>query len=623
MKKFILISILLFLLVLPSTAATNFPYGNFNIKMPPLEEAYPGMGSYYSTLSKGIGSLMWNPALLSYMPTAGAQLSLSGSSKNYTINSNRIIDDVTFEADVIGNFTGAVYFDIPSQATSVSTREIIGHYNYATETTGITYQQAMRINDWLAAGVIYRGPVEGNFDIVGDFPTTVKYELNMSGSSLEGTPLWVDANNRISYSYELPGGTTVTSTSATPVWNGFVTQEASLPLTSYMELRNNVTVNSDITAAIAGKVKNLSFGVNMTPIAGELNIDNAFRTVVNQDATDITVYAPNFDADSSEAIADWFSDPSKYGTSTGYDGNISQTPAGQSIVDAKYRGFYSASAMRIDLGATLDVTKYLRIGLAYENFNGASLNFSGTGRSTYVQTRVGSAEFSNIIDPCQDESPGFFKDTFEPLDGTEDYSLEPTKNFQLPQRMRVGLALVEPIVIAIDYEKQLNPIRYWAADENGDYGIVEISDINMVRVGVDLNVIKGGTTLLLKPTVTGIDAETTNSINRAFKYGALPLKIDLGSTTNLSGWKTDSYVGLNMMSIFDMLQFNTLSSDLSKMLYYGISVTKNFWTIGYLATVDTIGSAAGYYEAKDLDPAKEFNYEDVKWITTWQITYRF
>lgn len=623
MKKFILASVLLVLLILPSQAAINFPYGNFNIKMPPLEETYPGMGSYYSTLSRGIGSLMWNPALLSYISTAEVTFSLSGSSKNYTINNTRLVEDATFEADIIGNFTGAVYFDYPSQAISPQTREVTGHYNYATETTGITYQQAMKINDWLTAGVIYRGPVESNFNIVGDFPTTIKYELNMSGSSLEGVPLWVDNNNRMSYSYQLPNGTEVTSTSATPVWDGFVTQEAALPLTSYTELRNNVTVNSDITASIAGKLQKLSFGVNMTPIGGEINIDNAFRTVVNQDATDIVVYSPDFDTNSSEAIADWFSDSSKYGTQSGYKGKVSQTPAGQAVVDAKYRGFYSASTMRMDLGASYDITEYLRMGIAYENFNAASLNFSGAGRSTYVQSRIGSAEFSNIIDPAQNDSPGFFKDTFEPVDGTEDYALEPNKNYQLPQRMRVGFAFVKPIVIAIDYEKQLNPIRYWAQDDSGDYGVVEISDINMVRVGIDLNIIKGGTTLLLKPTVTGLDSEATDSINRAFKFGAVPLKIDLGSTLNLWNWKTDAYLGFNAMSLIDILQFNTLSSDLSKMLYYGLSVTRNYWTVSYLATMDTLGSAAGYYEAREQDSTKEFKYEDVKWITTWQITYRF
>jgi len=570
---------------------------------------------------------MWNPASLTNIGTTEASFSILGSTNSEKFNKTFSVQDITFEADVSGTsnaFTGGFYFDVPAKATSKQTREAIGQYTVMTESSGITYQQALRLNDWLTAGVIYRGPIDADLNIVGDFPTTVKYTLDMTGASLEGTGMWFDANNKISYNYTIPGtSTTVTSTSASAVWNNFITQEAVVPLTSYAEFRNNVTVDSNLTACLAGKFNNLSVGVNMTPIAAEMNIDNALRTIVNAGTADITLYTPDFDTNSSESIAQWFSDSSKYGASAGYKTKISKVPDGESVADGKYRGFYTASAMRMDLGASYDVSDYLRIGLAYENINAASLNFSGAGRSTYAQTRLGTVEFSDVLDPAQNKLPAFFKDTFSVVEGTEGYYLEPTKNYNLPQKLRMGMAIIKPIVIAIDYETQLNPIKYFAQDVNGDYNEVKISNINMIRIGMDFYFIKAGTTLLLRPSFSGIDANTQSNINKAFKYGALPLKIDLGSTWNLWGFVTDSYVGFNAMSILDILQFNTLSTDLSKLLYYGIAVNKSFWTVSYLANIDPGATGAAYYAAKETNSNKSFEYGDIKWISTLQITYRF
>lgn len=627
-KKLILVFCCLFVLILPAAAATDvdFPYGEFKIKSPPLEDPYPGIGSYYSTVSKGIGTILWNPAALVNIGTTEAMLGISGASALEKFDKLFNIKDTTFEADVsgAGSFTGAAHFDTPANSTSVRTREVMGHYNYLTESGGITYQQALRLNDWLSAGIIYRGPVESSLNVVGDFPTTIKYNLSMSGASLEGAPMWFDANNRISYSYTIPGTTTtVTSTSATPVWNSFITQEATLPLTSFAEFRNNISVDSDFTACLAGKVKGVSIGLNLTPIGAEMKIDNSLRTIVNSGAADITIYNPNIDMNSAEAIANWFYNQNLYGTSAGYNQKVSKVPAGQTVADGKYRGFYTASAMRMDLGAMYDINDYFRVGLAYENFGAAALNFSGSGRATYAQTRLGTVEFSDVLDPAKNTSPSFFRDTFSPVDGTQDYSLEPTKSYSLPQKLRFGFAFIKPMLIAIDYESQLNPIKFRAQNANGAYQEMKISNINMVRLGADFGLIKGGTTLLLKPTVDGTDTNTQKNINTAFKYGVVPLKLDLGTTFNLWGVRNDSYVGFNGTSILDMLQFNTLSSDLSKLLYYGLSFSRDYWTLSYLANVDPGATAAGYYAAKDTDPGHTFGYGDVKWISTWQIGYRF
>ncbi|OGC03801.1 hypothetical protein A2276_08110 [candidate division WOR-1 bacterium RIFOXYA12_FULL_43_27] len=627
MKKIVLTLLIFAAMVLPSFAKVDFPYGEINIKMPPLTEPYPGIGSHFSSVSKGIGTVMWNPASLVNIGTTEALLSYAGMSGTTRFDKTFRVEDLTFEADVSGKagaFTGAFYFDTLANSTSVTTRDVAGHYNYLTESSGITYQQALRINDWLAAGVIYRGPVEVNANLAGDFPTTAKYNLNLSGATLEGAPMWFGDDNKVNYSYTIPGTTTtVTSQSAGPVWNSFITQEAVLPLTSFSEFRNNVSVKSDLTASLAGKVKGISFGVNFTPMAAEMNIDNALRTVVNSGTSDLTVYAPNFDINSAESIATWFADPTKYGAAAGYTAKIEQVPAGQAVADGKYRGFYTASTMRMDFGMMYDVSDNFRLGVAYENLNAAGLNFSGNGRSTYAQTRFGTVEFSDILDPAQNKGPDFFKDTFSPVAGTENYYLYPQMNFALPQRLRFGGAFIKPVLLALDYETQLNPIVFRAQNSSGVYTDMKISNLNTIKIGMDFNWLKFGTTLLMKPSVSGIDANTQSNINKAFKYFVLPIRLDLGTSFNLWGLKTNLSGGFNGTSILDALQFNTINGDLSKILFYNLSLNKDYWTVSYLATIDPGSTVAGYYAAKDTNPSKTFGWGDVRWISTYQISYKF
>ncbi|MBU0672519.1 MAG: hypothetical protein KJ732_05785, partial [Candidatus Margulisbacteria bacterium] len=45
-------------------ADIDFPYGRFSLRLPPAEDPFPGLGNYYSTLSKGMKSALWNPASL-------------------------------------------------------------------------------------------------------------------------------------------------------------------------------------------------------------------------------------------------------------------------------------------------------------------------------------------------------------------------------------------------------------------------------------------------------------------------------------------------------------------------------------------------------------------------------
>jgi len=46
---------------------------------------------------------------------------------------------------------------------------------------------------------------------------------------------------------------------------------------------------------------------------------------------------------------------------------------------------------------------------------------------------------------------------------------------------------------------------------------------------------------------------------------------------NLWGYKTDASLGFDASSVISVLQADTLNSNLGKVLYYNLSVTKDNW----------------------------------------------
>ena len=637
--KIAILSILVFLATTAFAADLDYPYGRFRIKLPPSEDPLPGLGSYYSTLSEGMKSALWNPASLGKLKLAEASLSMIAPLERYNYERSFDIEepggDLEFGGTTEAGGRYGIFFRYPQDiGPGLATKEIevMSHSNYATETTGLNFSTALNVNEWLSVGFASYNPMEVDMDIAGDFPVSAKALSDFHGQTFGD--MVIEDDGKLKYTYT-DGSITATYESTAEVWSGFLSQEATIPLLAFSELRNNLHIQAPYVGTIASKFGNLCVGMNMIPISASLNIDNDVRAVVSADTQNVNLYHPNFNPENETDIQDWVNNPNRYGSSDGYSRKELILPAGEVVGTAKYRGFYSASTARLDLGAMYDVTDWLTVGIVLENINSSSLKFRGNGIATFYNYRdLNTEEAENMDDllkPGEGGSIDLVSDrwitSFE-VNGTKLY-LEPEKTYELPKRIRYGIALKRPFLIAIDLEQNMNEIKIFATegDEVKEY---TISNIQLLRIGTETQFftlpfwMRSGLTLLAKPTVTGLDADAQKSFDDAFQFGYLPLKFDLGANINAWGTIIGGALGFNGQSVFNLVQFDVTNSDLTKMIFYDIYVGKDAWRVNYLAQADPLASAAAYgSKTVPAGEEKKFEYGDVKIVQTLGVTYRF
>ena len=502
--------------------------------------------------------------------------------------------------------------------------------NYATNPTGLSFSSALKINDWLTLGFATNNPFGAEINLAGDFPTTVKSVTNLNGQTLGDMQIGTDSKLRYTFS---SSGTVATYESTRPLWGGFITQEAVIPLTSISALRNNFDVQSPYTATLAGGTDKFHVGLNMIPVNATANIDNTVQEIIPAGTSDIFLYTPNFDPNNESDLAGWINDPDKYGTSSGYLRKQIKLPAGELVGESKYQGFYSASAARFDLGMMYDVNDWFGVALDLENISGSSLNFRGSGLASYISYRnYDTAEAGSVGDlllpggsQTVDLLPDRWITTFEA--GSAKLFLEPEKNYSLPRRLRLGAVLRKPFLIAIDYESNQNPITIPGSVEAGN---LVISNLSFIRLGFETRVfvlpwwLRFGLSLMMKPNLAGGDPTTVENINKYFKYGVLPARFDLGSTLNLWSYEVSGAFGVSALPAINLLQFDTQNADLSKTVYYTFGAKKDAWEVNYLSAVDA-GSTAAAYSNKPTPAggSKQFEFSDVKYVQTLGVTYRF
>lgn len=367
-QRSLLILLSLFFLATSSQGADlNYPYGSFRLSLPFLEDPFPGMGNYYSTLSKGMKSALWNPASLAKLKLTEATIAVPSApglfnyDRSFTVGeSSGVLEFDPGSVGSGGNY--GIFFRYPQDiGTGLATRDVdvLAHTNYATETSGLNFSSALKVNDWLSVGFSANTPINADISIAGAFPVTAKAQANFIGQKMGDMTIGTDG--RMHYTYS--NGSTVTYESASAIWSGFLSQEAVLPAIAFSELRNNVSFQSPYTGSVASKFGNFSVGLNVIPISANANIDNDVRAVVDASTPDIYLYTPNFDPNNQTDIQNWTLDPDRYGTANGYVRKDIRVPAGDVVGTAKYRGFYQASTTRFDLGGMYDVTDWLTVGL--------------------------------------------------------------------------------------------------------------------------------------------------------------------------------------------------------------------------------------------------------------------
>ncbi|MFA4967222.1 MAG: hypothetical protein WC624_03285 [Candidatus Margulisiibacteriota bacterium] len=613
-----------------SLAAYDFPYAAFTLKMPAYKNPFPGLGANYCTLGGGLDTAMWNPAGLAKIGTAETRIDLTSTAGGSSFPKSYHVNDSTFEVGSTNTtgFTNSLLFSSDPDATFVTTREFTAHINYQTVSTAVDFNQAIKVGDNFALGISTRGDTGASIDLAGSFPVQWVSGLDLNNvTNFMGSGISTN-NGKLTYHYTPSGMSPYTYTSEASVWSGFLNQTQRLPLSAISDSHDDINVQSNYTMTGAGKWGGLSFGANLTPISATANIDNSVRLIAKEGTGDIYFYVPNFDPNNQASVIQWMGDSSQYGTQAGYNKRSFRVPAGETVAEARYQGFYQASTIRGDIGAMYDLGEILTLGFAMENVNGAALNFKGSGRVAYVNSRFSTSDSVSIIDPSG-SSFNFFSDTFSPVKGTENIGMLPDIPVTLPQRLKIGATLRKPFLITIDYEQQSNPLSYRIQKSDGTYTNLIISDIKLLRGGLESQLLflplwlKGGITMLLKPTVSGYEPSSKDDFEKAFQYGMVPMKIDLGLNTNLWGYEPGGGFGVNLLPILFLSQLDTVNQDFSRMIYYNLYLKKDIYQLTFMSVLDPGSTASAYSTAPKRDGSPENPISIIKMISTLTLSMRF
>ncbi|MFA6169486.1 MAG: hypothetical protein WCW67_06735 [Candidatus Margulisiibacteriota bacterium] len=618
----------------------SFPYVNLNLKLPPLENPYPGFGSYFTTISLGQKTVLWNPASLSKLKLSEYSLDgYLGSSRFKGIKTSPI-DEQSGSIDLNNNpgnnakVNYGIFFreqeDTPANATAAKV-DLLSQTNAESAASGLNFSAAQRVNEWLVVGFSTRNPVETDLEMAGIFPVTGKMFADLH--NFRSDDLYIDNTGILHYTFRSGSLITTTETTA-PVWSGFLSQEVTIPVHNLAELRNDLKVDSPFIGTIAGNYQNFHAGLNLIPISAYGEIDNDIRTVVPSDATDQLVYVPNFDPNDPNSGGNWMVDPDLYGTSAGYSRKQIKLPSGEIVANAKYRGFYRGTASRFDLGMMYDVNDWLVLGLMFENFTNSAIAMKGSGLSAFYSYRqINTEEAGTLFQPGSPASWSPISDhwvtSYEA--GETKLLMEEEKIFTLPKRFRYGVAFKRPFLIALDWEQNQNPITLRVNDSSNQPRDIVVRDLNFLHVGIESQLfllpitVRYGLTWLFKPTATGLTADEQKSLDNTFAVaGGLPPKMDLGALINLWGYKVEGAIGYNALSIINVLQFDSNNLDLSKTVFGGLAVEKEPWKVAYQAEFDPASTASAYgTKGAGSNGKKEFNFSDIKLIQSVGITYRF
>ncbi|PIS30577.1 hypothetical protein COT42_02750 [Candidatus Saganbacteria bacterium CG08_land_8_20_14_0_20_45_16] len=625
--------IIVFLLVTTSVQAavvtgTAFPYARFHLTPPPQSNPFPGLGTYYSTLSSGIETTLWNPASLAKIEHAQTSCSLfmGGESVSYprTFNSEdgsaSLGDQDTFSLDY--------YFTGDESVTTAATREHTAHTFFDFKNNSLNVKQSFKFNDWLALGFITQTHSGFSMDLDGAFPMIAKTSASFAGSNdIFGSGFAINNNGYLTYTKTEEGGSTYNFTTTQALWSGFLNQNSNVPLSVITQANNELAFDSDLILCGAVKWDKLSFGANLVPISASANITNTALAYVKAGTPDISIYLPNVDANDESSVLNWLQNPDQYSSESGYDRNVISVPAGEVVAEAKYNGFYQASTVRSDLGLNYDLGEIATVALALENFGDAALNFRGQSRVAYVKSRVSTDEPTGFDDPSQEFQWKLFKDTFETVSGTEDLFLEPEINIHLPKKIRLGFALKKPLLLAIDYEQNQTPLIINYSD-NDIAKTLTLSNLSILRLGLESQLFflparfRCGAPLLLKPEISSTDAELKDNIEQAFKYGLLPAGLTLGLDVNAWGKVIGASTGFSVLPIISLYQCDLQNNDLARIAYYDIYFVNDPWQVTLSCALDPTGTAGAYANRSDLLD-KSLKMEYLKWLQTLSISYKF
>ncbi|MFA4858265.1 MAG: hypothetical protein WC636_03195, partial [Candidatus Margulisiibacteriota bacterium] len=360
--------------LIPAFAVVNYPYINLRLTYPAINDPYVGYGTLHSCVAAGLSTILWNPAGLTRIETGEALVILNQKQQSNACSSTSQVEEQEFEVGAADSgFTAYLYYR-HTDLNTPTTQDVISRLRSDTEGLDVTFGQAIKINDYLTLGITTLGNTAMDVNIVGQAPAASKYSLNLYGiNNYQDTGMSFASNGILTISREGFSYTTASS-----LWGGFLTQNATAAATVYSELVNSFSINSEIIFSAASKTGPVSWGINVIPISATATVNNVIQTLIDTDYGDASFYSPNVDISDEAAVANWASNENLYGTANGYTETTINIPQGEIVADTQYKGTYSGSALRIDLGTTYDIGDNLTISLVAENLNNAGLNMQGT-----------------------------------------------------------------------------------------------------------------------------------------------------------------------------------------------------------------------------------------------------
>jgi len=639
-------------------AVNNFPYIDITIKVPAQEDPYPGIGNNYSSLSKGIETVLWNPAGLAKIKEAELLVGFPSTTvtspftKHFSvsdtgIDTSTLTGDITEVGTTFGISLGVIFSSDPKE-TTFSTHEYTGHLNYSTVPTGSNYKQSIKVADWLAFGISTHGETGYAVSFAGDFPAQLKMAADFF--NITGNDQFSVDNGKLTVVYSPEGSSGTSYTTAGQVWEGFLKQDQRMPFITVLNARNDLSVQSNLTLTSAAKWGKFSAGANITPISALYNIDNSLRVIFDGKAPDLFIQAPDIDFNNEADISQWVSTPNLYETQSGYKKEyFLRIPAGENVAEFRYKGSLAASAFRLDLGAMYDLSEDLTLGFAFENFNKSQLDFKAIGRSTYINYRALPGFFG---------SPEAFPDSYTNITDPS-ISIEDEKIVPIPQRIRIGATLRKPYLITLDYEIQPTPMTFRLENPDKTYSNLVFNDIRFIRAGAETQVfswpvyLRAGTILMLKPQLSGEDRLTRETFESMFAYGFYPLKLDLGIRYLSQNYEFGAAGGMSILSLMSPFSVwwlstppvidyrnkdlvsaiavlfpavlttnsmgDTVNQDFGRLAYFNASVKRDNWQVIFQNAFD-IGSTGAAY---NITANRRDVLSWIKWITTLTVSISF
>jgi hypothetical protein len=601
-----------------------FPSANIGFSGSGMDDPFPGFGRNYCSLGDGIRTVLWNPASISKIPVSETYFSYSTSAKPSNYLKAFDITDPSIEASGT-NFKIDFLLTGDRTETEGKKRTFDGMAIYSPQAPNTDFKQGFRLTDWFVFGVSSNTENTINVDLDGNMPAQYYANMDLLGTSnFMGTGITIESNGHMTYQ----GITT-----ADPVNPHFLSQTQRIPVIVDASFSNNLNLEQGMTLSGATVWNGISAGLSFTPMTANLNVNNTARGFVDDDAADPYVYQPNFDPNNPADVAAWMADSSKYGTDDGYRKRNIRVPAGESVGEAMYCGFFRAETARTDLGVMADIG-FVTLGAKMENIGGAAFNFKGTGQVAYVNYReaaVTTQELGALIDPSQTGDINLFKDTFTPWADAAGIGMPSSFTIAIPQRTKIGATLNIPLKTTVDYEMQNNPIEFTYRDSDNQQVAGKLSNIKILRAGIEIPfyafAFRTNVAALAKPDVTGLDPTAQKSFDDAFKMGVLPLSTDFGLATNIADYGIETALGFDASNVFSAVQLDTQNLNLNRFLYSTIAIKKDNWHLAFSDMLDLPSTAAAVEndpnrpKEGESDPTKYLKY--LKWTSTITFGFRF